>query len=559
MLGVVGVIAVSGCGQDRAPAPAASSPPSAAIEDETVRATSESSDPGGVAEAAAPQALPTTPEMAQTSSSAAAAEPKDEEAAGKPSAADPPADDAQFRERIALLTPGGPLLVDVWLTLDGRPHKELFATRIKQVLDAGAAATGRPTWADLAANEKFLQAERAANPGSARSRAKTWTERFDLNRDQQIQPAEAAAWLGRDAGHSVAALSLRSRRSYRALPALNSRVWQLLDVDRNGRLDTQEIDAAPDKLLSLDANDDRILVPPELARLRDQLGEATAVPRFDVGGSPSFHAALHLEQGTDIERLDYVFGDLYAPRQTLGPTSFPELSRLFSELDANGDRRLEPQELAGLSTTEPHLTLSIAFDQPAADAPAQARLHIRQHAPELSIVAQPASNRAVVALGSTRITVSAHDFGGPNAPDQPGERCEIRAMIHDEGDALFDELDRNADGRLGEREIAVSPARMLERDHNQDGQLTSDELPSTMIVAFLRSERPAEQSFYLPDFVATPEQVAGAPAWFAAADLNGDGDVSRREFLGPIEQFFRLDADQNGFIAVEEAVSSPAK
>jgi hypothetical protein len=39
-------------------------------------------------------------------------------------------------------------------------------------------------------------------------------------------------------------------------------------------------------------------------------------------------------------------------------------------------------------------------------------------------------------------------------------------------------------------------------------------------------------------------------------DVNGDGDVSRREFLGTEEEFLRLDADGDGLISASEAEAS---
>ena len=36
-------------------------------------------------------------------------------------------------------------------------------------------------------------------------------------------------------------------------------------------------------------------------------------------------------------------------------------------------------------------------------------------------------------------------------------------------------------------------------------------------------------------------------------DRNGDGDVSRREFIGTDEQFKAIDTDGDGLISVEEA------
>jgi hypothetical protein len=43
------------------------------------------------------------------------------------------------------------------------------------------------------------------------------------------------------------------------------------------------------------------------------------------------------------------------------------------------------------------------------------------------------------------------------------------------------------------------------------------------------------------------------PAWFSHADLNGDGDVSRREFLGAPVQFERLDGDKDGYLNAAES------
>src|SRR5207302_1142297 len=50
-----------------------------------------------------------------------------------------------------------------------------------------------------------------------------------------------------------------------------------------------------------------------------------------------------------------------------------------------------------------------------------------------------------------------------------------------------------------------------------------------------------------------PPQPPRGPAWFVKMDRNGDGDVSRREFIGTDEQFKAIDTDGDGLISVEEA------
>jgi Ca2+-binding EF-hand superfamily protein len=386
-----------------------------------------------------------------------------------------------------------------------------------------------------------------------------WVERYDENRDKRMQPSEAAAWLGRDAGRSLRPLALRSRRSYLAIPSLNSRAWQLLDANGDEVLVDTEIANAPHRLWLLDADDDRIVTLPELATLRDQLG-LTATPMASPTFAENRPAAIHLDQETEVDRLNYRLADLYAPRQNLGPASFPGLPGLFESLDADGNDWLSGPELALLLTIEPHLELLVTFAEVGSLGLPPASLRVEGHAPEIEISAEPAANRIVVSLGGSRLLLSAHDLAPSRSEDQSADRNSVRLMVHDDCDALFEELDANADGRLGEREIATCSERLAALDDSQDGRIESDELAECMVVAFLRGEPAGNQSFYVPNLPVTSTTPASAvPPWFARADFNGDGDVSRREFVGTREQFSRLDTDGDGFINAAEAAAIPAK
>ena len=445
---------------------------------------------------------------------------------------------SRLPKRIAILTPGGPLLVDVRITIGGRPLATAFDSLVKRVLDAGDSDhDGQSTWKELMADRSYLEKEMPNAPAADSRQMKTLIERYDENRDGKIQTAEAAAWMGRDAGTSAKPLAVRSTRAYRPAPRATSQVWHLIDGDGDGQLTNEEIDGASSRLLALDADDDRILAPTEMASLREQL-EASGQRRMYVAREANHYAVMHLEPDREIDRLHYLLSDLYSPQQDLGPSSFSELSRPFEKLDANGDGSFDGEELASIRTIEPHLLLDVAFSEPADEKPGTATIELKSLMPEVAVATQLAADRAIVSLGSSRLIFSAHNLvAKPDAEPNTGQRAvpnQVRLMVHDQVDALFEELDGNADGRLGEREIAFCSQRLAERDRNGDGQLSGDEFPYSMIVAFLVGEQASERSFYVPPSatVSTTKSDKPLPAWFTSADLNGDGDVSRREFLG---------------------------
>jgi Ca2+-binding EF-hand superfamily protein len=453
-------------------------------------------------------------------------------------------------ERVAILTPGGPIVTDVLLTIDGRPQADVFEEIVSQVLTAAdPGKNGRPTWENLANNKDYLTAQGNGASGGGAGQLKTWTERFDRNRDGQIQRDEAAAWLGRDAGVTARAFDVRGSRSYGSIPSATSRIWKLLDVDGNSRLSKLEIDRGAAILLSLDENDDRIISPEELAPLREQL-RVDGDQASTANNTTNPYAAIYLKPQYEVDRLEYLLGDLYAPGQVLGPTSFSALASVYRQLDANGDDQLTQNELAAMRTMSPQLKLAVDFR--TADTKHQTSLAVLEHIPEIAVT-QSSTDRAILTLGTTRIVVLAIDRTPGQTPPPANTASQIRMMVHDQCDALGEVLDANADGRLGEREITTCAERLSKYDTNHDGQISNDELPYTMIAAFVRGERSGEQSLYRPTSASILPAAADVPSWFVHADYNGDGDVSRREFLGTAEQFSLLDVNRDGYISADEA------
>jgi len=473
-------------------------------------------------------------------------------------------------ERVAVLTPGGPVLIDVRLTIDAQPQGAGLQRLVQKVLAAADKnGDGRPTWQELVDNRDALADQMQNDSGGASRLLAEWTEKHDVNRDGRVQAEEAASWLGRGENRTARAFALRTSRAFAPDPRATSRLWPLLDADRDGRLSAAELDGAAAQLWLRDADDDRVIAPSELASLRDQLDASMGMPMERRGGGGSASArigALHLEPKSDLERVDYILKDMYAPLQDLAPSSFAALPALFEQLDADGDKWLGQDEMTNLRTVPAHIVLDVMFDRAATRQGKPPKLAVRCHGDEVADPVATAADRLVLKVGSTRLVAAAQDLLPPAPTDGRPERdpeafageapllaeTQVRLVVHDQSDALFDELDANADGRLGEREIATARARLLRYDANGDEQLSPDETPYEMIVAFVRGESMNEESFTTPPSRGMAPTGA-APEWFTFADLNRDGDVSGREFVGSVERFGALDANSDGFVSIDEA------
>jgi Ca2+-binding EF-hand superfamily protein len=142
------------------------------------------------------------------------------------------------------------------------------------------------------------------------------------------------------------------------------------------------------------------------------------------------------------------------------------------------------------------------------------------------------------------------------AQQQAAMRGQIHAKAGDREDVLFAALDQNHDERLDSREIEHARERLAQFDKDGDGQLTSGELPESLVIGLARGNLQNMDALFAPPPLAAQAPAADAPRWFTAMDANHDGVISPREFLGAAAKFQSLDGDGNGLLDVAEAKSA---
>lgn len=534
----------TGPAKDPSPAPGLKAVPPA-----TPASASATNDPGptGAVSAAADEKASEV-ETATEASTTEITDSSASESAADPSTAEP----AVSKERIILLAPLNPFIIEFHFTIDGQPHTQALERLVDDVLKlADTDADGRPTWKEVTTSKRFKYGQFGNLAINSDNDHKQIVERYDIDRDGLVDRTELPRFLTRNAGGSRS-FSIRGTADYRDLNRRGAPTWQAIDFDSDGGLSAEERLAAAGRLRIRDTDDDEILLAADL-NPRNVLPNAAMMTERRRRGP---EAARLLGPHADWGNLRLALEHDYAGSSNLRPDSFPLTPQLFTLLDKNGDQRVERDEIQALNEVPPHVVIAVDFGRDGkphapreegssqdeneanvsqSETPTMPRLRLVSIPEELAVDGQSPveqANRLTLRLGGMTLTIYTNDTAG--ADDFETRASQVLAMF-----------DNNKNGYLEKDEVPegvqaqVGPFEAVDAD--EDGKAFAGE-----IAAFLSQQQAALRS------QIHAKASDREDALFAVLDEDHDERLDSRELEAAGNRLAALDRDSDGIVAPDD-------
>jgi Ca2+-binding EF-hand superfamily protein len=481
------------------------------------------------------------------------------------SPADEPPKGADAQD-VLLLADAGPVLLRLHVRIDGKPSAaawERYLDRLFSDLDRDGDGSLSRAEAARAPAPEFLHSFLHGTLNLEAAAETVPFDKMDADRDGRVSKREFTAYYSGLRLDRLRVVAVPDRGNQ---AALTDALFRLLDRDDDGKLSKEELRAATAALCKADLNEDEWITPEELLLHRPSTTEMAA---------PAAAGFLPLDGGPSEEQVRVVLGrykDKLDAKSLKALLAKPPELELTVRLGTIGkdetrvevhDPTKDPRRMdGGLVVQAGGMALEV---QAAPSAPSLRGLHTfyRQQFEAADSDGRGALDRKQVADLPTLaalFSLADRDGDGKLTDKELDAFLDLHALgavgfatlaVTDQSLGLFDLLDEDGDGRLSLRELHTAWDRLRSLDRDGDDKLGRDEFPRRLRVRLTpgKADTPAATK-------AKPAQKpvkTRGPAWFRKMDRNGDGYVSRREWLGPEELFHKLDADGDGLISPEEA------
>lgn len=393
-------------------------------------------------------------------------------------------------------------------------------------------------------------------------------------------------------------------------PTANSSATSLFarfDLDGDGRLSSAEMNYSAN-IHKLDLDDDESISRDEVQAASNRLAPAMQNQNSNQMNEAIFHLDKHASQTQIVRRLLIQYDG--KGRDPNGSLDAGELGLAAEELvkfDADGSGELDYFELRQWikRTASPHLSVTVRLGERSAAAlfevTSKARIkdgtvhetrkRITLALSELQIEIEAERDGQAVdfkslfvaqfqtadrdqngylelretqgqALFTNRFATFDTDGDGKIYEDElaaSAERLQAAARSHtaitfsNSGNTLFQIIDQNRDNVITQAEVDVTQGRASVWDKDANG-ISRDEIPRHVRLTISRG-LPGMSPTGVPSRGRSTTDVR--PLWLQRMDRNRNGRITRREFLGPIEDFKKLDANNDGVIEIVEALREP--
>jgi Ca2+-binding EF-hand superfamily protein len=462
-------------------------------------------------------------------------------------AADPPPEQpkapagAGTAHEVIVFTADGPIRIRVRVTIAGRPAEDVWRSAVDVLFDhcdrngdGSLDAKERQAFQQGGRGQQFVIVD-----GNAfllgQSRRVQFTEKNGKVDRTAFRDGMRASGLG-----PVAAVPTAPRGDSGQLADV---LFKRLDTDGDGKLSVEELKAARDRLAPIDMNEDELITPDELLdRFQNPFFQFVEVFADDSGGPGQPQLQLPDVYLPASGRMPSV-KDLLELRDKDkdGALSAAEMGcdpKVIAELDADGDGRLDADELAAWLRRPADVELTVDLSE-AAPGPEARPFVAAGHGRFADRLRTNLDGTASLALTDARFRFAADSTSGA------GTRAQWTGMIQTLREA-FKQVSGGT-GVVERQKLAESPElngalQLFDfADRDGDGKVTAAELD--------RLEKVLGGAVNCRTAVGVTDQGRGL---FELLDTDGDGQLCPRELLAAPGLVAALDRDGDGKLSRAE-------